>query len=298
MSEFFDALFPRNLDPLDLGWIELRHLHNGAVRARNWIRTSLPQDVEMMARAHQDEDDVYFGVLPRIRHGAGDSDAIADQTHVLWGDYDPKGMDKRKVFMEITRLQPQPQIVVDSGSGYHVYWLLDAPVDFDSAKMVMNEIAAQTHGDHVSDKARILRVPGTLNHKTVPPKPVRLLRLDLLRRRYKLSDFSDYFDNRDDGTVQSSFEDTFGEPQRRKGMVPQDIPTWLAALIEKDPGHGARSEHAFHVAACLAEIGQTDEEIEVIFQANPQGVGAKYAEKGDRGHQWLMTTLRSVRSRV
>ena len=292
MREFLDAIFDAKLGH---EYVELRVLGRDVPPYQ--VYESDLDAIQDHADHWAPKRDVYYGVLPR---GAkqGDGLSIRNTTAVLWGDYDPKVMAKRDLFTVLTKLSPPPQIVVDSGSGYHVYWLLEQEVDFDAARMVMNEIAAQTGGDHVSDKARILRVPGTLNHKTNPPKPVRLLRMDLMHRGYKLSDFSDYFDNRDDGTVQSSFEDTFGEPQRRKGMVPRGIPTWLAALIETDPGHGARSEHAFHVAACLAEIGQTDEEIEVIFQANPQGVGAKYAEKGDRGHQWLMTTLRSVRSRV
>jgi hypothetical protein len=293
--EFLDAIQPPNQDPLGFGMIELRAIGTDGKVLQSFEAS--PARIEATAMNLSSTHDVYFGVLPRNKR-MGDSSSIADYTSVLWGDYDPKGLDKRQVFLELTRLRPPPQIVVDSGSGYHVYWLLREAADFESARMVMNEIAAQTGGDHVSDKARILRVPGTLNHKFSPPRPVRLLRLDLLRRRYKLSDFADYFNHTETEPEAPSFEEVFGPPQRRKGMVPGGIPSWLAALIEKDPGHGSRSEHAFHVAACLAEVGLSDLEIEVIFQENPQGVGAKYAEKGVRGHQWLMTTLSAARSRM
>lgn len=75
-----------------------------------------------------------------------------------------------------------PSVVVSSGHGLHVYWLLDAPVTItdenrkgvmDTARKVQQLIrnAASRQGWHidpVADLSRILRVPGTWNYKSEP----------------------------------------------------------------------------------------------------------------------------------
>lgn len=75
-----------------------------------------------------------------------------------------------------------PSVVVSSGHGLHVYWLLDVPVTIteenrkevmDTARKVQQLIrhAASRRGWHidpVADLSRILRVPGTLNYKSEP----------------------------------------------------------------------------------------------------------------------------------
>lgn len=141
--------------------------------------------------------DAYFGVLPRSR-AKGDGASIADETTVLWADVDAKAFaDKAAAFFAIGRVILQPQVIVDSGNGYHAYWLLDRPVPFDAAQEVMKGIAITTGADRVYDKARILRVPGTRNHKGCDHEapciglPVRLLRLDITDRRHRFSDFAD-----------------------------------------------------------------------------------------------------------
>jgi hypothetical protein len=293
MKEFFEALFP--LMDTDLGGnVEIRSLHEGTMPSQNWVRS--PGTAERVAQELALNYDVYFGVLPRRDH-TGSNEGIEDYTHVLWGDYDPKVLDKPGLFARITGLSPKPQIVVDSGSGYHVYWLLDRSYPFAEAQTVMRDIAAVTGGDNVHDKARILRLPGTLNHKHTPPKPVRLLRLDLLAPKHKLSDFYSYADKQDGGFIPTlSFDDLYG-PRRAANVRSDVVPWWLAKLIAEDPGHGQRSEHVFHVVACLVENGWTDEEIEQVMIDNPQGVGAKYAEKGAAAHRWLHYPIMEARRR-
>lgn len=75
-----------------------------------------------------------------------------------------------------------PSVVVSSGHGLHVYWLLDRPVTvtddnrqevMDTARKVQQLIrnAASRRGWHidpVADLSRILRVPGTYNYKGDP----------------------------------------------------------------------------------------------------------------------------------
>jgi len=78
---------------------------------------------------------------------------------------------------------PVPSAVVASGSGgFHAHWALDKTLGRDEWQVLANAFArcAQEHGlmfdsQCTVDAVRILRVPGTLNHKWDPPRPVKLL---------------------------------------------------------------------------------------------------------------------------
>ena len=83
-------------------------------------------------------------------------------------------------FCKATKL-PRPTLV-DSGGGIHVYWPLTEPVDADDWKVVAEQFKALCglHAFNIdtsvpSDKARVLRVPGTLNFKDDPPTSVVIL---------------------------------------------------------------------------------------------------------------------------
>lgn len=87
------------------------------------------------------------------------------------------GLDALRDFVRAYEL-PDP-IVISSGRGLHVYWLLDEPALPEEWLPVAEGLkaACQKHGlkaDPVvtSDLARVLRVPGTQNFKTTPPTDV------------------------------------------------------------------------------------------------------------------------------
>lgn len=82
-----------------------------------------------------------------------------------------------------------PSVIVASGGGYHCYWLLDKPyivhttTDRDRAQAVQRAWVYEVGGDaSVHDLARVLRVPGTFNHKYNPARPVEFVTFDLDRR--------------------------------------------------------------------------------------------------------------------
>src|SRR5262245_26897013 len=76
---------------------------------------------------------------------------------------------------------PSPTAVVLSGSGMHVYWISDRPLSVGEWQPYANGLktAALSSGLRcdagvIADAARVLRVPGTKNFKTDPPKRVRI----------------------------------------------------------------------------------------------------------------------------
>ena len=79
-----------------------------------------------------------------------------------------------------------PSFCVESGGGLHAYWLLDKYNYFETQadriwfKRIIQGWQIHVNKsfgnrlDHTHDLARILRIPGTLNHKYKPPRPVKI----------------------------------------------------------------------------------------------------------------------------
>ena len=121
-----------------------------------------------------DDTDVFFGVLPRRRHGGGRSDLVP-AGRVLWADCDTVA-----AAVALRAFSPQPSMVIASGSrGHrHAYWLLREPAAISVIEAANRALAFRLGADAgCADAARILRPPSR-NHKQSPSVPVRLLRCE------------------------------------------------------------------------------------------------------------------------
>lgn len=140
------------------------------------------------------------GELPRelrYEHVRGGADTVGAIV-VLAMDIDFKegvhknnALPSRAEALEFVKALPiSPSIVVDSGGGLHLYWLLDKPwiiqneEDRQRIASLSERLQAEVirlgkdHGwkfDNTSDLARVLRVPGTFNRKGPDPLPVRIM---------------------------------------------------------------------------------------------------------------------------
>jgi hypothetical protein len=232
--------------------------------------------------------DIYFGVLPRMRRSGKNAD-VMPLTDVLWADLDAKHATggKSGVWANVGRSPVSPSIIVDSGNGYHAYWLLRDLVPFEDASLAMKSIAKRIGGDHTYDAARVLRVPGTTNYKNGEDlHAVRVIAFNP-KRRYRWADFE----------VDAEREQ---KAVRREVRAPVDggaLPDWLEDLIAKGAPQGQRSEAAFKVCVWLLRFGYSDNDIFAVFEHNPAGIGAKYHERKD-GERWLTVTIRSARERA
>ena len=147
--------------------------------------------------------DLYFCLSQQAENGgpsngklrAARSAENATSLKAIWIDLDGNKSDPGKGYPTkdaaldafakfITASQlPPPSAIVNSGGGFHIYWISDQPLTLDEWRPYANGLWAlkQKHGlvaDPVTtDAARILRVPGTFNYKTQPPRPVKLRRL-------------------------------------------------------------------------------------------------------------------------
>ena len=121
------------------------------------------------------EHDVYVGCAPRGRRFGG-VDAI-ERVWMLWADLDgPDALDCLASF------EPWPSFVVRSGSpdSAHAWWVLQKPLRPIHARVALRRLAHTLGADMAAaEPARILRLPGTRNHKHEPPTPVECTRLEL-----------------------------------------------------------------------------------------------------------------------
>jgi predicted transcriptional regulator len=120
----------------------------------------------------------------------------------LFGEFDAKRFPDAKAgaLAHIEALSPAPSVIIDSGGGYHCYWLLDEPFGIadDTARAYARRlqyawVVLVGSDDDAKDLARVLRVPGTHNYKEAygPDYPlVDWIRCEI-ERTYLLTDLED-----------------------------------------------------------------------------------------------------------
>ncbi len=118
------------------------------------------------------ERNLYVGVASRNGHGRRVEHCLT--LDVLFVDLDVKeftgGEAEARTRLEAFPLEPTA--VVTTGGGRHVYWWLLEPIDLQRdgaavyAKAILRTLATQLKADlDAAEPARVLRLPGTLNHK-------------------------------------------------------------------------------------------------------------------------------------
>lgn len=98
-------------------------------------------------------------------------------------------MDEAHAAFDAFRIKarlPEPSAVIHTGGGLHIYWINDALLTAAEWKPYAHGLKAlmireELKADYglTTDNCRLLRVPGTFNHKYDPPRPVELLPVPL-----------------------------------------------------------------------------------------------------------------------
>lgn len=142
---------------------------------QNFVAGGL-EAVAALAASHAARgDEVFVGPAPRSRPQA--TKEAVDGTRVLWVDIDdPRELPRLWQFLE---RRPAHLIVESGGSGgVHVYWLLEATLParvVDAATGEISEPIERAHARLIhhlgadpqcKDRTRVLRLAGTVNHKS------------------------------------------------------------------------------------------------------------------------------------
>lgn len=174
LADFLKRLY-RGCNPAS--YLEIRMITRGKVRAKfiplvDVIEEEPGLNLEDVLAENRKGYNIYFGVNPRIEK-AGRKDSVKEVVG-LWADIDAKDFKggKAEALETIQQRIPgdfEPSYIIDTGHGYHVYWLFEEPVSAKNGTIIEEangRIAKYLGGDKVGDLPRILRLPGTYNTKS------------------------------------------------------------------------------------------------------------------------------------
>jgi hypothetical protein len=182
----------------------LKALHRGGKHSYWWTpdpRRSSWWHVETPTTLPNGRSNVYFGIHPvdtipptNAQGEPKPPEHVRSQinyvtaVNCLFAEFDANdfGGDKAAAWQHVEQLDPEPSAIIDSGGGYHCYWLLDETwfLHDEAERKKASELQADwveyVQGDDASkDLARVLRVPGTKNYKYEPAREVAFVRCDL-----------------------------------------------------------------------------------------------------------------------
>lgn len=313
MKNFLDKLFHHIRDDQ---YIELRciPLAKGQVPHSSFYHKTEIESLVSMAMALDAAKKYHIctGVLPRnMQSGVKES---VSTLQAFWVDIDAKTETLEEIFNRIQKFKLEPTFVVNSGNGFHCYWVLDKLYELDTDTIVEHSknLHSLLMADKTHDAPRVLRTPGSLNCKDLNSiKPCRILKKN--DKEHSLADMIQWME---DLTTEAKLADTKVEedPTQRVYGSPRTtcdggtssnpyvftnwtelqkyLPGFLTQRIIEMPlhlrdEHGEkldRSKNDFYVTASLLELGFTKAQIMVAFQIfrdNGFAAGEKFKEKGN-----------------
>lgn len=256
-NAFFESLFGKEL--LTNEWIELivAEPPPSGVGNRGPGKTFFARSVEQFLSLIDEKDNgnrhIWFGVGLRKKPTGRKEDVSRLNALFVDSDDDKHEGNHAKAYTAIQQLILPPSIIVDTGYGYHGYWLLESSISPVVAERALQALRKQTQGDSVCEANRCLRVPGTYNVKRGGRVPCRIVRerYDLV---YKVRDL----------LAAAEVSDKI-----RKGI-----------LSASTQGYPSRSERDWGAVTALGRLGMSKEAIKIVFHEQP--VGDKVREDGDR----------------
>jgi hypothetical protein len=212
----------------------------------------------------------------------------------------PGVADKRVVIEEAIRkldvLGIRPQLVVNSGSGFHLYILvqrinLESDTHRKQVKRVWYQLSSLWSRTDKFDLAAKLRIPGTIHWKNGVPRPVTLIRelCDIDRPRYSFEQVAEAVKHVP-VDIQITLTDTENADRAPKKITssavltePTQMPSLVRLAIDQDAqlkkllakkltGNFTRSEQDFAIALRLVELGTPIEAVEEYLVQTPKAL--------------------------
>lgn len=206
-QKFFTALY----GPNPPGWLVL---WTAPGKQTYWQDPNNPEEAAKKALELSRSENVYFGLALQRERTKGRG--TAENTLAipgLWLDVDCRGGAHAEKNLPtedeagklIAEFPLPPSFLIHSGGGFHAYWLFNRLWIFQSCEerekaaallkrfqkaFIMLFRARGLKLDNTSDLARVLRVPGTLNHKGDKPVPVKVVHARG-NRRYSVTDLEE-----------------------------------------------------------------------------------------------------------
>jgi len=299
-EKFFNCIFAEYFKS-HKGYIEIREVNQ---RVRQQFFNSAP---DLLNKFSQFLGNVYFGVCPR-EEKKGDSTTIK-YISALWIDIDIAGQGHKKKSIYATKeealsgvekLKPVPSIIVDSGNGLHLYWLLDKVYSLETKEerqkieLILSGLIRETGGDNIGDFPRVMRVPQTWNIKErTKAKPCDIIRIseDL---KYSLANFERY-EKQGEKKPYGEYIAKFSEEREiidLSILSPETQDSIRNGDIQGQ--YMSRSERDQAVIYSLVQQGFYDNQIREIFSNPDNAISDKYLESRNGDH-YLSFSIRKAR---
>jgi putative DNA primase/helicase len=317
-KSFLETLFSRYFKDYD-SYLELRFIgqdassnfyRRGEMTEKDWA------DVIELNQTHH----VYFGVNPRPLSKEKKQDDIRDIV-TLWVDVDGKDFDggKDEALRRVQGFPIAPSVIVDSGHGYHVYWVLTEPIINieGEQRILLKQILAGVIKETSGDRSKVnldalLRLPGTLNIKDSPPPPCQVVSSTDLT--YRLEDFARFKDvayvepkafmgDLPAFGIRTALIRSVDEKTAREDVGKLEVPSRTKDLIITgsmlDNGSDtSRSGRDFSIECTLIRGGYNYETLKSIFFNRFLGCSSRILSGGERDLQWdVWSALQKVEQR-
>lgn len=279
-SDFLAALYPDVSEKL---WLELRCIHpeTGEVRSF-WAQPDNDKQREVIFKQADKLNGEGYGLYfaPCLRREKKGSAASAALVPALWVDVDCDG-DPQKRENGLTKLrefEPAPSVIVDSGGGWHGYWLLDEPfvLESDEDKQHISHslqgLFKVLDGDeaYVKSVASVMRLPNSINTKP-----------DRDSARVQVTDW-----HPDRRYALTSFDWLALKPQPQNGHTPlfsassnghHPLPPRTEGYLNSGAHNGSRNAELFAAACQMRDAGysQNDTERELVARHVADGDGSE-----------------------
>lgn len=173
----------------DEGFINLRFLPSKESQFIPFLEiNSIPKILEP-----NKSQNAYFGVATRAE-GDGSKDGIL-KIPALWTDLDVYKLSDEQKAASRQRYKDfflKSSFIIDSGGGHYLLWMLKEPAskeDIPRVENLLKRLATHFNGDmNATDASRILRIPGSLNHKYQHTPQVTVKEIHP-EREYHVDDF-------------------------------------------------------------------------------------------------------------
>lgn len=150
--------------------------------------------------------DIYFGALPRVSRSGHQEDIRYITT--LWSDLNEKDYKKGKAeaLQRLHAFPIEPSVIVDSGSGYHSYWILKNAIpnnNPDFIRGIINGIGIKLGANPILDLRKTLRLPSSKcwNGKEIPIGCDIIEKFYEPERRYRIKMFENFYVDPDSDAI-------------------------------------------------------------------------------------------------
>lgn len=260
----------------------------GTFASTRWYQRQYIDRLIADAERIGDAANVYVRIAPLAAKPTGGRglERASVGSSVLFVDYDTYA-DKSAGLARLRSMPLPPSMIVDSGNGFHAYWLLSQfETDIDAIKARNKGLMLDLRADSVFDLARILRVPGTFNVKR---EPIPCVIVDYHDDRvYSLGDFEAAPLDDTDRAL-----DTW-----ETEALPPDFLERLDPYIAQRITHGNGSDRSTndHFIACyLLENGYTQGQVLTVLTHPQWASGDKGRDRRGYADRTLANALAKAR---